>query len=926
MTLLPPLSAHADDAPLHEDVRLLASTLGRVIRRMEGEECFQAVERLRSACRSRRLDKGGSAGPEEILAYVDSLPLELAAKVARAFALFFLLINTAEQVHRVKRGSEEGHRPQEGTPSLKRVLEQLKEGGLNADNAMAALSRLDVCPVLTAHPTEATRRTILALQARIADRLLARNAAGARQSFSEEALEAEVELLWLTAEVRAGRPSVMDEVRNVLWYLENRLMAACEKAEESLCRAFEDVYGRELRISYPLRMGSWVGGDRDGNPYVTPEITLKAVRLAARTTLTAHLRSVKRLGGQLSLSSRIKGIPEDLAFSLGKDRDELSHFPEGPDERDGKEREGEEDEPVRLKLRFMARRLEANIAELEGGKPRSDFAYPDAEAFEKDLLLVRRALVSVGAERVHRLLVDPLLARLRTFGFHGFSLDIREDARVYAAAVEDIVRSLGMAPFGAEDIRRELLGRRPLLNDRLQLEDRTKNVIEMLRSVNRAQKKIGRKAVSTCIVSMTSSSEDLLRVLLLCREAGLLDLAAEAPISNIDIVPLFETGLDLERAPDVMRTLFADPSYRRHLQARGMRQEIMIGYSDSAKDVGILPASWAVYRAQEKLSDLCRDEGVKHTFFHGRGGTVGRGGGSPVFRALQALPPGTVEGRIKITEQGEVISQKFGMLPLADLTLEVMLSGAILVSFGVRCAAEEPGEQSRFHDVMDRLAGIASPIYRRYAHEEDRLFRLFLEATPVRELARVHFGSRPVYREKGTETLEALRAIPWVFGWTQIRLNVSSWLGVGTALSRIAGEKEGLALLRRMAASWCFFDDLLAKIEMICAKTDPQIASLYVARLSPRGADLFLELEQEFHRTVEAIKAIRQAPYLLSGQTQLQTAIGHRDPYMDPLSLLQVSLLSRKREIPEGTAEREVLDRALGTTLNGLAQGLRNTG
>jgi len=926
MSVLPPPSSRVEDRVLHENVRWLAAVLGRVIRRLEGEEVFRAVEDLRRACRARR--HGATNGPSlrHLLGRVEALPLEVAARTARAFTLFFLLINTAEQVHRVRRDREENEIPHASaeTGSIQRVLEKFRDEGSDADAMADALSRLSIGPVLTAHPTEATRSTVLGLQARVAEKLLARDEASPlEQEALERALEADVELLWLAAEVRAGRPSVLDEVSNALWYLEQRFTEAGARVVGELEEAYERVFGRELEGATPFRPGSWVGGDRDGNPHVTPQVTLQAARRTSHAMLGVYKRSVEGLVHSLALSTRIRPPLPDLVESLERDRQEMPRVWEKNARRNA-------EEPVRLKLSAMAARLEGCRARLEArdaGRPEpADAAYSNAKAFEEDLLLVRKALTFAGAREARRTLLDPLWATLRIHGFHGYRLDLREDSRAHAEALEEIA-AVVETPLGEKgDLEGELLGRRPLLCGRLPLGEKTWSTVEVFRVMGRIQEEIGPEAASTYILSMASSEEDILRVLLLGRETGLVDLSADPPRSALDVVPLFETGDDLRRAPGVIDSLFRNSAYQRQLRARSMRQEVMIGYSDSAKDVGLLPAAWVLHKAQEGLRDACRDAGVSLALFHGRGGTVGRGGGSPVFRGLVALPPGTVEGRIKITEQGEVISQKFGLPSIARKSLEVMLAGVLVSSFGRECFDLSSADDRLFHETMDRLADVALPVYRRLVHEEEDMFRLFLEATPVRELARVHFGSRPAYREGGSGTMAGIRAIPWIFGWTQMRSNAASWLGVGTALSAVAGESGGLEVLRRMASGWCFFNDLLGKIEMICAKTDMEVARLYVEQLSPAHGPLFDELEKEFFRTTEALAAIRQAPYLLMDQPLLQTDIAHRNPYLDVLSLLQTSLLKGKRSLAEDDPQREALEAALGSTLNGVAQGLRNTG
>lgn len=910
-----------ESGPLHENVRWLASALGRVIRRFEGEATYTAVEELRQACRARRHDKPGAPTLPELLARVEALPLDVATGVARAFTLFFLLINTAEQVHRVRRRRDHEHRNEPPQPASPRwVMETLKARGLDAADVRDALGKLEVRPVLTAHPTEATRRTVLSLQARIADGLLTRDlASDTRRVEIEQGLEAEVELLWLTSEVRHDRPLVMDEVSTVLWYLEDRLIRAATTVTERLERAFADVFDEPLTGLAPLRLGSWVGGDRDGNPFVTPEITLATARRTAHAMIGAHWRDIRDLIERLSLSTRIAKAPASLRASFERDRADLPEVWEQNQRRD-------RDEPLRLKLSFILARLERTqrqIANREAGRPDGDqAAYESSDAYARDLELIHETLCAAGAENAERTLLDPILDRVRMHGFSGYLLDIRDDAESHTRALDDIARTVGIDPLDGDALARELLGRRPLLSRHLPLGDDTLKVVRVFEVIDQIHREISPRAASTYIISMAQSAADMLRVLILAREAGLVDLAGDEPVSRLDVVPLFETGADLEAAPRVMRELFADPVYARQLRARKMHQEVMLGYSDSAKDAGILPASWALYRAQESLAEVCREAGVKLTLFHGQGGTVGRGGGSPVFRALSALPPGTLTGQIKITEQGEIISQKFGLLPIAERSLEVLVTGTLLSGLSDWRQHIEPGEEARFRAMMDRLSEIALPVFRNMVHGDSQLFDLFLKATPVTELANVHFGSRPAYRQRSAGTMAGIRAIPWVFGWTQMRLMLPGWLGVGTALDTVLEEPGALALLQRMASVWPYFDDLLGKIEMVCAKADLDIALTYVSELCGDGP-LVDELAAELSRTVRAVLAIRKRERLVADQPLLETALELRNPYLDPLSLLEISLLKRKRAEDGGD---DLLDRALGTTLNGVAQGLRNTG
>lgn len=908
---------------LHADVRRLADALGQVVRRMEGEAAFQAVEALRAACRARRRGEPGAPSLTALLNDVDRLPPDVAAVVARAFTLFFLLINTAEQVHRVRRRGSYAADPAQPA-SARWVVRQLADQGLDAGGAAAVLAGIEVRPVLTAHPTESTRRTVLKLEARVARLLLDDDPRGDRDAD----LAAEVEILWLTSEVRRDRPGVLDEVSTVLWYLDERLVDAGADVASALEGAFQEVYGAPLRGHLgdrpfaPVVPGTWVGGDRDGNPFVVPEVTLAAARRAAHRIVGLYLGHIHGAIDTLSLSARIATVPEGLRASLDRDRARLADVWAVNQRRDA-------DEPIRLKLTFIAARLEATlrrIASLDAGAPVPEpAAYGAVDALTADLAVVREALVAAGATQATRRVLDPLAARVAAHGLHGLQMDMREDAGEFAGAVQSLADAAGLGPLDGAGLRRELLGRRPLAGAFVALPAQAERVLGLFRTMRTLQDELGEAAAHTCIASMTHSADDLLRILLLGRECGLVDLAADPPISRIDVVPLFETRDDLVNAPAILEALFADPVWQRQLAARGDRQEVMIGYSDSGKDAGILPAAWALYVAQQRVFEVCDRHGVALTVFHGQGGTVGRGGGSPVYRAMSALPPGTVRGRIKLTEQGEVVSQKYGLPSIAERSLEVLVAGVAVAGRADWREGVDPAEVEAFHATMDRLAAVALPVFRELVHVDNALYQLFLSCTPVRELANVHYGSRPAYRERGSGTMAGIRAIPWVFGWTQIRLMLPGWLGVGSALEAVASEPGGLDRLRRMAQVWPFFDDLLGKIQMVLAKSDVDVARLYVSTLGGDEA-LLQKLVDEFERTVVVVQAIRGGEALLARAPALEASIALRNPYVDPLNLLQIALLRRKRALPQGSSERAAIDDVLGTVTNGIAQGLRNTG
>ncbi|MEZ4241668.1 MAG: phosphoenolpyruvate carboxylase [Myxococcota bacterium] len=641
--------------------------------------------------------------------------------------------------------------------------------------------------------------------------------------------------------------------------------------------------------------------------------------------LHVYERGLDRAIEAMSVSASLAPVDDALRASLAADREVLPQVWARDGRRDA-------DEPIRLKLAFVRGRVSATrrrIAELDGGEPAHEpAAYLTAEALRADLELVRGAVLATGATQAVREHIDPLLAQVRVHGLHGLRMDLREDAAEIEGAVAEIAEAVGLPPLDRAALERELLGRRPLTGPTVPLPERAERVLGVFRAARLLQDELGDAAVGTYIASMTHSADDMLRILLLAREAGLVDLTCDPPRSRLDVVPLFETLDDLVAAPQVIEELCANAAWQRQLEARGRRQEVMIGYSDSGKDAGILPAAWALYRAQAALDEVATRHRLDLVLFHGQGGTVGRGGGSPVWRALAALPPGSIRHAIKITEQGEVISQKYALAPLCDRSLEVLAAGALVASRTDWRRDAAPGEPEAFAETLDELAALALPVFRGLVHEHDDLFHLFLRATPVRELALVHYGSRPAYRERaGVGTMKGIRAIPGVFGWTQTRWMLPGWLGVGTALATVADRPGGLARLQRMAEAWPFFDDLLGKIEMVLGKSDLDIARLYLRALGG-DPDLAERLAAEFHRAQGALERIRGVDGLPAGNDVLRHSIALRNPYVDVLSVLQVALLQRKRALPDDAPPevRDPVDAAIGTVTNGIAQGLRNTG
>lgn len=924
-------------------MRRLGAMLGDAIGELAGPDVFRDVEQLRRLCQARRR---GEASTEDVVDLVRSWSLPRAEAVVRAFSHYFGLVNTAEQTHRVRRRlawQRDDADPQRG--SLEATIHELRsDEGVSAEALADAVARLDLRPVYTAHPTESQRRTTKDKLAAIHHLLLERD--GAQTTAAREALDAEARMhiaaLWQSDELRHRRPTVIEEVRSLLNVFDEVLFDAAPAVLAELRRVLSEQ-GVDLGRHAPLRFGSWMGGDRDGNPFVTPRVTLETARLMKERVLGRYLEAVAEITPWLSQSTKRIVVLPALLDSLERDGRRLPAI---------KERNAVRNrfEPYRLKLAFIEGRLRATMesvgagARLDSpGRPGgvdASAAYATPHEFLSDLQLMASSLRSHGAGSTADGVLQPLIDRVRVFGFHLAALDIRQHAAKHEAALVEVLTVAGVlaskeawdALSGDEQdelLLTELDARRPLLGPGAELSAETKEVVELFEVVAQVQAECGPEAITTCIISMATARRDLLAVLLFAREAGLVGFRGGDWFARIDVAPLFETRDDLLGAPAVMTALWADPRYRRHVDARGGVQEVMIGYSDSAKDAGILAATWRLYRAQEDLTAAAQESGVALRLFHGRGGTVSRGGG-PSHRAILAQPPGSVAGRIKITEQGEIIQFKYGLPDIARRTLEVTLSAVLSHEFLDWRDDVPADDRARYAETMDGLAHTAWRTFRERIYEDDGLFDYFMAVTPLEELAVLPIGSRPAYRSGSAKGIGSLRAIPWVFGWTQSRHALPGWLGVGTALAGYLDEHGdvGLAHLREMAERWPFFSTLLENVEMVCAKADLDIAAHYVRTLSATGsgkqdAERILELfTAEFERTVDALERILGFGRLLDRSPVLRRSIDLRNPYVDALSFLQVELLRRRRG---GAEDPGVLD-AILRSINGVAAGMRNTG
>ncbi len=940
-----PVRQRSTDAPLGADIHRLGDLLGETLKHLGGRRLFETEERIRALCKSLRA-RPSAATERRLKRLLRGLDLDEAIGTIRAFSVYFQLANIAEQHHRIRRKRyyqlHTPDRPQRG--SLADAMRRLAAAGADRRQVADVLEHLDVVLVTTAHPTEAARRSLLNKHRRVADLLTAfdESPPPPLRAELEEQLAAVVEEIWQTDEVRRTQPTVLDEVNNGLYYFDAVLFDAVPSLLEELDRRAGEVF-RGVALAdgaAPLRFGSWIGGDRDGNPFVTPEVTWEALRLQQRLVLRKYAAAVADLGWRLSESSRYAAPGDELGAGLAADAKALPAVARQVARLNS-------EEPYRQKLSYVYARLENAIdhnAALAGafdGEPRgalvrvrpsappSSPTYRTGDGLWADLRVVRDSLRSGGAVHAARA-VERLMRQVATFDMHLATLDLRQHSDRHTAALTEITRALGLVPdYGRMDeaararwLAEELASARPLVGSEARFGDETVETLNVFRVARRALDEISPRAIRTYVVSMTREASDLLAPLLLAKEAGLFDAGGDASHA-LGVAPLFETIDDLKRAPRVMARLFETPVYRDYLSRTGGLQEVMIGYSDSSKDGGILTSSWELYKAQERLWEVAREHGVELRLFHGRGGTVGRGGG-PSHEAILAQPPGTVAGRIKITEQGEVISSKYGLPELALRSLELATGAAIAASLPV---VEVDGRDlEEWTAVMERLSDDAFEAYRRVVRETPGFYDYFVEATPVEELSHLRIGSRPSKRKKGSKSLDDLRAIPWVFGWTQSRHLLPGWLAVGTALEGFVEEspRKHTALLRRMHRRWPFFRSTISNIEMTLAKADFQIARQYARLVTDRraGERIFRMLEEEFERTRRMVLLVTGRKKLLETAPVLDRSIAVRNPYVDPMSYLQVELLARRR----AGADDDLSLYATLLTINGIAAGMRNTG
>ncbi len=888
------MMARADNTDLRNDVRKLADLLGQTLARQEGEELLSLVESVRLSVREGQQD--------QILNKItDSQTISL----VRAFSNFFNLANVAEQVNRSKDLASE-HKS-EGSwlgKAIENIARAQRDGkDFSTNDLQNWLDNFSVRPVFTAHPTEAARRSVLSKMTTIAQLL-----EQPESQIKNERLAEAIDLLWQTDELRLGRPDPLDEAVNSIYYLDELLL---ETVPEVLAEFVNEIKKLGITLSLtarPLRFGTWIGGDRDGNPNITAAVTKSAILLQNAhftRTLFSHLDELRQA---LSISTKLAGVSKELEKSVEQD---LKNLPEV----EARYRRINVEEPYRLKATAIRHKLSLTQSRHAAGLPHFPGRdYKDTADLLKDFEVMRSSLLANNGELIANGLLDRIMRSINAFGLTHATMDIREHSEVHHKLLKQVLGS-----STSEILTKQLLDKStPVLKD---LDSPSDNCFKTFEAIKELIDRFGPEVIESYIISMTKSANDVMAAVVIAKMAGLISLQPSNSFAKIGFVPLLETVAELRSADKILDDLLNDKNYRKIVDLRGGIQEVMLGYSDSNKDAGITTSQWEIHKAQRKLRDVAMKHSVKLRLFHGRGGSVGRGGG-PTYDALIALPWGSIDGQIKMTEQGEVISDKFGLPALAKENLELTLAAALEATVLNRKPRQSSTDLNTWNECMDLISESAYNSYRALV-DQDELPAYFYASTPVEQLGNMFLGSRPSRRPDDSAGLESLRAIPWVFGWTQSRQIVPGWYGVGSGLkaAREAGKSD---LLQTLLKEWHFFRTFISNVEMTLAKTDLAIAQRYVTTLvDPSLHKIFDQIKAEFDLTVKELLLMTNKSEILGNQPILARTLQVRDTYLAPIQLLQISLLKRVRTQKEADP---LLARALLLTINGVAAGLRNTG
>jgi len=926
-----------NDKQLRSRVKLFGALLGETLKSQAGEKVYAAVETLRKGYISLRQEDSPRLR-QRLNRFIANLDAETLTHVVRAFSTYFSLANIAEeaQQYRSRRRAMRTGGPL-WTGSFDEALRDFKSRDVSAEQLQSLLNRLAYMPVFTAHPTEAKRRTVMEGLRRIfllSERLDDPRIGKEEQRDIREQLRTEILILWKTDEVRAQRPQVRDEIKNGLFYFRESLFQAVPATYRNMDKGVRRIYGPDSGISVPsfLRFGSWIGGDRDGNPFVTPETTVMAVRLHQREILREYVERITHLSHVLT-HSHLLCTPSE-AFRASLERDEVSFT----DEAFADKPHRFISEPYRRKLYIMRHRLMQNLrtvdARLNGSEVEGATAgYHSESGFLHDLYLIRDSLIAHGDTIIADGDLKDLIRLAETFGFFLVHLDVRQEStRHTEAVIELLAQQPEPVDYKSLDetqriaLLSELIGHNPLPLDRSKLSDSARETLEVFKVMARMRKEVSPKAFGNYVISMTHAASHVLEVMLLAQQAGLVGRRGDEWFCDIRVSPLFETIVDLEHIEPVMTTLLDSSTYTALLRASGNQQEVMLGYSDSCKDGGILASSWNLYQAQKKIAALANTRGIGLRLFHGRGGTIGRGGG-PTHEAILAQPAGTVHGEIKFTEQGEVLSYKYSNAETAVFELTMGVSGLLKASRGL---IAPPAQDNPEHiTIMQQLADSGEDAYRELTDRTPGFLNYFYEATPVSEIGMLNIGSRPSHRKKGDLSKGSVRAIAWVFGWAQSRHTIPAWYGIGSALAKWCGnDAQRMAQLQAMYREWPFFRALLSNTQMSLFKADMGIAAQYAGLYNNREvADkVYNMIADEHGRTVGNVLQVAQLQELLEETPGLLLSLSRRNPYLDPLNHIQIMLLRRYRDTSQGEEARNIWLEPLLRSINAIAAGMRNTG
>jgi len=927
-----------EDKSLRARVKLLGMLLGDVVRTQEGQDVFDAVETLRAGYVEIRKNHD-LARRQQLSEFIAKLSPQEVTHVVRAFSTYFILVNIAEECHAHHVRHEQSMLTGPNwTGSFDVALQDLKKQNVSADELQRLLNQLSYCPVMTAHPTESKRRTIRDAVRRITATNKKLDAPHLSRIETEETiaeLRYQIQTLWKTDEVRASRPIVKDEIVYGLDYFDECLFEAVPLVYRNIEQAISRVYsGSQISLPSFLTFGSWIGGDRDGNPNVTPETTQLALRLASRAVLSCYVARVQSLIEVLTQSEHFCR-PSDAFLANVKEEAELNEYAF----RDRHNRFSRE--PYRRKLALIRFRLKHNLLEVkqnlgeieESVENIAKFKYPNSQALLKDLLLIRESLISHGDTYAANAQLQDLIRLVETFGFYLLQLDIRQESTRHSDAVAEIFTAFDTDYNALNEQQRVQLLTQSIKGERIALKpledysDNTRETLRVFQVIAQMREEISPNSFGQYVISMTHAASHVLEVSFLCHCVGLAGKDENGQwYSHIGVSPLFETIEDLSHIEPVMNDLLQNDCYAALVKATGNIQEVMLGYSDSCKDGGILAAAWNLYGAQQKVTELAKRHGVKCRLFHGRGGTIGRGGG-PTYESILAQPEGTVNGQIKFTEQGEVLSFKYSSVETSVYELGMGITGLMLSSVNL----VKPTDSVRldYLGIMDELAKIGEQFYRDLTDRSVGFLDYFYEATPVGEIALMNIGSRPSHRRKQDRSKSSVRAIGWVFGWAQSRHTLPAWYGIGKALETWRdSDPIHLAKLQKMYQEWPFFRSLISNTQMALFKAEIDIAREYASLCQDQSTatTIYETIQGEYYRTLSNVLQACGKRYLLEENPTLALSLARRDPYLDPLNYIQVTLLQRYRDENASDADRELWLSPLLRSINAIAAGMRNTG